>query len=255
VNRRSARRCEGVFVMEGEKLLAGALDAGAEVESLFFARAAGVSPGVGKLIGRAASAGARVFELAPGVMERVADTVTPQPVLGVVRTPGATLEDLVAATFVIVCIDVRDPGNTGAVIRVADAAGADGVVCCDGTADPFNPKTVRASAGSVLHLPIVVGGKPDEVLEVLRSRGMRRLAAVAHGGVPHTEVDLESPVALVLGNEGAGLPAQLRSAVDGGVSVPMAGKAESLNVSMAAAVLCFEVTRRRSKVPLMEEAR
>ena len=241
--------------MEGEKLLTGALDAGAEVESLFVARAASASRGVGQLIGRAASAGVRVFDLAPGVIERVADTVTPQPVLGIVRTPRASLEDLVAATFVIVCVDVRDPGNTGAVIRVADAAGADGVVCCDGTVDPFNPKTVRASAGSVLHLPVVVGGGPDEVLDVLGSRGMRRLAAVAHGGVPHTRVDLESPVALVLGNEAAGLPAQLRPAVDGQVTIPMSGKAESLNVSMAAAVLCFEVARRRSKVPLMEKTR
>jgi tRNA G18 (ribose-2'-O)-methylase SpoU len=84
---------------------------------------------------------------------------------------------------------------------------------------------------------------------------MRRLAAVAHGGVPHTRVDLESPVALVLGNEAAGLPAQLRPAVDGQVTIPMSGKAESLNVSMAAAVLCFEMARRRSKVPLMEKTR
>ena len=255
MRRRSARRSEGVFVMEGEKLLTGALDVGAEVESLFVARASGASGEVGRLMDRAVRAGVRVFELAPGVIERVADTVTPQPVLGVVRTPRAMLEDLVAATFVIVCVDVRDPGNTGAVIRVADAAGADGVVCCDGTADPFNPKTVRASAGSVLHLPVVVGGRPAEVLEALGSRGMRRLAAVAHGGVPHTRIDLESPVVLVLGNEAAGLPAQLRSVVDGRVSVPMAGKAESLNVSMAAAVLCFEVERSRSKVPLMEEVR
>jgi TrmH family RNA methyltransferase len=244
-----------VFVMEGEKLLSGALDTGVEVEALFVASGGRASPVVGRLLDRAASSGVRVFELAPGVVERIADTVTPQSVLGVVRTPRATLEDLASATFVIVCVDVRDPGNAGAVIRVADAAGADGVVCCEGTVDPFNPKTVRASAGSVLHLPLVVGGGPEETLQVLGSRGMRRLAAVAHGGVPHTGVDLALPVALVLGNEAAGLPERLRSSVDGQVTVPMAGRAESLNVSMAAAVLCFEVVRRRSNLPLMERAR
>ncbi|MGA2037134.1 MAG: RNA methyltransferase [Acidimicrobiales bacterium] len=241
--------------MEGEKLLSGALDTGVEVEALFVASGGRASPVVGRLLDRAASSGVRVFELAPGVVERIADTVTPQSVLGVVRTPRATLEDLASATFVIVCVDVRDPGNAGAVIRVADAAGADGVVCCEGTVDPFNPKTVRASAGSVLHLPLVVGGGPEETLQVLGSRGMRRLAAVAHGGVPHTGVDLALPVALVLGNEAAGLPERLRSSVDGQVTVPMAGRAESLNVSMAAAVLCFEVVRRRSNLPLMERAR
>jgi TrmH family RNA methyltransferase len=190
--------------------------------------------------------GIRVFELGPGVVEKVADTVTPQPLLAVVRTPEATLENLEGASFVVVCVDVRDPGNAGAVIRSADAAGADAVVCCAGTVDPFNPKTVRASAGSVLHIPVVAGGEPAEVLDALAERGMRRLAAVAHGGTGYTEVDLVAPLALVLGNEASGLPGGLGDRLDGGLTIPMAGKAESLNVSMAAAVLCFEVRRARS---------
>jgi TrmH family RNA methyltransferase len=156
---------------------------------------------------------------------------------------------------VVVCVDVRDPGNTGAVIRLADAAGADAVVCCDGTADPFNPKTVRASAGSVLHLPIVVGGAPDEVLAVLGARGMQRVAAVVRDGTPYTDLDVSGPLALVLGNEAAGLPDDMAGSIDDAVTVPMAGRAESLNVAMAAAVLCFEVRRRRSNMHAMRGPR
>jgi TrmH family RNA methyltransferase len=161
--------------------------------------------------------------------------------------PEATLEDLGGASFVVVCVDVRDPGNAGAVIRSADAAGADAVVCCAGTVDPFNPKTVRASAGSVLHLPVVAGGEPATVLDALAARGMRCLAAVAHGGTDYTEVDLVGPLALVLGNEASGLPGGLGDLLDQTLTIPMAGQAESLNVSMAAAVLCFEVRRTRSQ--------
>jgi TrmH family RNA methyltransferase len=246
--------------MEGEKLLSAALDAEAEVESLFVAPEGRASKAVGRLLDRAGSIGIRAFELAPGVLERVADTVTPQPVLGVVRMPRAPFEGLSIAGFVVVCVDVRDPGNAGAVIRVADAAGADAVVCCEGTVDPFNPKTVRASAGTVLHVPLVVGGEPEEILDGLGHRGVYRLAAVAHGGTAHTDVELVSPLALVLGNEGAGLPNRLSESVDALVTVPMAGKAESLNVASAAAVLCFELARRcpklpsRSNLPLMETA-
>jgi RNA methyltransferase, TrmH family len=199
---------------------------------------------------RAHDRGIRVFELGPGVVQKVADTVTPQPLLAIVRTPMASLADLVGASFVLVCVDVRDPGNAGAVIRSADAAGADGVVCCAGTVDPFNPKTVRASAGSVLHLPVVAGGEPGEVLDALAGQGMRCLAAVAHGGETYTEVDLVGPLALVLGNEATGLPDNLADRIDHRVTIPMAGKAESLNVSMAAAVLCFEVRRARSESPM-----
>jgi TrmH family RNA methyltransferase len=164
----------------------------------------------------------------------------------VVKTPQATLADLDRATFVVVLVDVRDPGNAGAVIRSADAAGADGVVCCAGTVDPFNPKTVRASAGSVLHLPVVAGGDPAEVLDHLSAQGLACLAAVAHGGTPSTEVDLSVPLALVFGNEAAGLPETLGHRLERGVTIAMAGRAESLNVSMAAAVLCFDVLRARS---------
>jgi RNA methyltransferase, TrmH family len=240
------RLLEGAFVVEGAKLVSGAFDAGSQVESLYVAASPTPSAAMAEIVSRASALGVRVFELAPGVLERVSDTVTPQPVLAVVRTPKASLQDLSEARLVVVCVDVRDPGNAGAVIRAADASGADGVVCCEGTVDPFNPKTVRASAGSVLRLPVVSATSPAEVLEQLRGYGLRRVAAVAHGGTPYTEADLGPRIALVLGNEGAGLPERIAETLDESVTVPMAGGAESLNVSMAAAVLCFEVTRRRS---------
>ncbi len=251
VRRRSVRQSEGVFVVEGAKLLGCALDAGAEIEAVFVGsdEAAG-APAVTAVVGRARASGIRVYQLDAGVVEKVADTVTPQPLLAVVRTPRAALDDLVAATFVVVCVDVRDPGNAGAVIRSAHAAGADAVVCCAGTVDPFNPKTVRASAGSVLHLPVVTDPEPAGVLDALEGWGLRCLAAVAHGGTPYTEVDLVAPLALVLGNEASGLPAEIADRLDRRVTIPMAGRAESLNVSMAAAVLCFEVRRARSPSPV-----
>jgi len=227
-------------------LLESALAAGAGIESVYVSCQAVDQPGLAPVLARARSAGARLFVLAPGVLERVADTVTPQPLLSVLRTPehGGRLPEV--ASFVVVCVDIRDPGNAGAVTRVADAAGADAVVCTRGTADPYGPKTVRASAGSVLHLPVVTAGEPDEALDDLGRRGLRRLAAVAAKGTPYTEVDLTGPLALVLGNETTGLPEPLDRHLDERITVPMGGHAESLNVSAAAAVLCFEVRRQRS---------
>lgn len=241
--------------MEGPTLLATALDVGAVVESVFVAPDAGSRPETAAVLDRALRAGTRVFELAPGVLERVADTVSPQPVLAVVRTPQSALDDLADGSFVVVCVDVRDPGNAGAVIRAADAAGADGVVCCAGTADPWNPKTVRASAGSVLHLPVVGGGDPRAVLAELGRLGLRRMAALARGGRAPQDLDLTCRLALVLGNEANGVPDDLVDEIDDELTIPMAGRAESLNVSLAAAVLLFEVSRQRSNLHGVEEAR
>lgn len=231
-------------MLEGATLLSGALAAGAEIEGVYLAADA---PHV-EAAERAGAAGARLHRLGPGVLERVAGTVSPQPVLAVVRMPTADLEVLAGATLVVVCVDVRDPGNAGAVIRSADAAGADAVVCCAGSADPFNPKTVRSSAGSVLHLPVVADAEPAEVLRRLREAGVATWAAVAHGGRRHTDVDWQPPSAVVVGNEAGGLSDASVAACDGKVTIPLAGRAESLNVAMAATVLCFEVARQRSNL-------
>jgi TrmH family RNA methyltransferase len=243
LTRRSAREAERAFVVEGAKVLSEALDAGIPVESVYLA--SGASDPVAD---RAFAAGARVYELAPGVLERVADTVTPQPVMAVVRFVDRPLADLREADLLVVAVDVRDPGNAGTVLRSAEAAGADGVLCCEGSVDVYNPKTVRASAGSLFHVPVVAGGDPVEVLQEMAGWGIRRLATVASGGRDYSDVDLTRPVAFVLGNEANGLPAEIDGLVDERVTIPMAGRSESLNVGMAAAVLCFEAARQRRGV-------
>ncbi|HEX6476418.1 MAG TPA: RNA methyltransferase [Acidimicrobiales bacterium] len=230
---------------EGSKVISVALDVGAPVEALFYAPEASTDDRAGEVIDRALDAGVRVYELGPGVMERVADTVTPQPLLAVVPFVDVGLDVLAEASLLVVCADVRDPGNAGTVLRSAEAAGADGVVCCDGSVDVYNPKTVRASAGALFHVPVVAGGDVEQVLERLGSWGMQRLAAAAHDGREYTEMDLTAAVALVLGNEAAGVPSGLGRWIDEPISIPMAGRADSLNVGMAAAVLCFEAARQR----------
>lgn len=246
VARRSARQAERRFIVEGAKVLSEALEAGVAVESVYVDRSlTGPADRLDALLDTAYAAGSRVFELAPGVMARVADTVTPQPVMAVCPQVDVPITALAGADLVVVCVDLRDPGNAGTVIRSAEAAGAHGVLCCDGSVDMFNPKTVRASAGALFRVPVVAGGDPCEVLATLGGWGLDRLATTARGGDDYTTVDLTRPVALVIGNEAHGLPSGLEAVLDGRLTIPMAGRAESLNAGMAAAVLCFEAARQR----------
>ena len=232
-------------MVEGPELLAVALGAGAPVEAVFVAPGGLGVGSVAAVVRSAHDAGARVFDLAPGVIERVAGTVTPQPILAVVEFVPATLGEVTGASMVLVCIDVRDPGNAGTVIRTADAAGVDAVICCDGTVDPSNSKTVRSSAGSVFHVPIVQGGGAEPTLHALGQAGFTTVGTAVRGGTDYVGADWSARIALVLGNEASGVPASVLATLDRVVSIPMAGRAESLNVGMAAAVLCFEALRQR----------
>ncbi|MGH9101250.1 MAG: TrmH family RNA methyltransferase, partial [Acidimicrobiales bacterium] len=246
---------ESVYVAAGA--LKGATVAGAESETGDVGAAATVGDAasagaVAEVVRLALAAGARVHELAPGVIERVASTVTPQPLLAVF--PMLDVPEVPAgAELVVVMAGVRDPGNAGTVLRSADAAGVGAVVVCAGAVDPYNPKTVRASAGSLFHVPVVLGDEPASVLARLGESGYRRLGAVVRGGEDYAEVDWTVATAIVLGNEAWGLPEGLELGglgLDGLVGIPMAGRAESLNVGMASAVLCFEALRqRRSTMP------
>ena len=232
-------------MVEGAELLSVALDSGALIEAVYVAPAGRSNQAVAEVVDRVFATGVRVFDLAPGVIERIADTVAPQPLLAVVGFVPAVLEDVKHSSSILVCVDVRDPGNAGTMIRTADAAGIDAVICCDGTVDPTNPKTVRASAGSIFHVPVVLGGDPRSVLETLSGWGFTTVGTAVRDGVDYAAFDWHRRVALVFGNEASGLTTATLEGLDERVSIPMAGHAESLNVSVAAAVLCFEALRQR----------
>ena len=214
-----------MFVVEGASLLAQAIAAGWEIEAQF------VAPGADDVV-----SSAPVFELAPNVIERVASTEAPQPVLAVVRQRVGVLPS--AVDFVMVADHLGDPGNAGTIIRSAEAAGAQAVVFTPGSVDPYNPKVVRATAGSLFRIPVLTAE-----IAALRSAGLRVLATSSHHGAAYTDTDLRGPVAVMVGNEAHGVPDD--APVDGWLTIPHAGAAESLNVAMAATVLAFEVARQR----------
>ena len=213
---------------------------------MFVADEAQSVPDVARLVAVALERGSRVFPLATGVADRVADTVTAQRVFAIFSMTDVDFDQVGRPTLAVACVDVRDPGNAGTVLRTCDAAGVDVVVCCGGTVDPFNPKTVRSSAGSIFHVRLVVTSDVTAAIEWFRSSGLT-VYGTDTDGVDYTTVDLVGPSAFVLGNEAAGLPKQLLASLDHTVAIPMGGRAESLNVGVACAVLCFEARRQRRR--------
>jgi TrmH family RNA methyltransferase len=179
---------------------------------------------------------APMFELADGVLERVASTEHPQPNLAVVGIPVARA--LSSRGFVVVVDQINDPGNLGTILRSAEAAGVDAVVLTPGSVDPFNPKVVRASAGALFHVPVVAATVDD-----LRSAGFRIVGTSSHQGDRHTEADWSGDVALVMGNEAHGLPDD--APVDAWVRIEHHGRTESLNVAMATTLLAFAAADAR----------
>jgi TrmH family RNA methyltransferase len=190
--------------------------------------------------GTAAVSTGEVFELAQGVLERVASTESPQPNIAVVRLPerGATLDE---ANFVLVADALNDPGNLGTILRSSEAAGVDVVVLTPGSVDAFNPKVVRASAGALFHVPVVVAS-----LDEVRAAGLRVVGTSSHRGDRHTAADWSGRVAIALGSEAHGLADE--ASVDTWVRIEHQGRAESLNVAMAATLLVFAASEHRSAV-------
>jgi RNA methyltransferase, TrmH family len=250
LQKRSARWSERAFVAEGAELVRSALEAGTPVESVYVSPDGDHDQATQVVCRQATAAGARVFPLAAGVLERVADTVTPQPVLAVLpmldEPPfGSAMWQAGPASLVVVHFDVRDPGNAGTVLRAADASGSKAVVYAGDCVDPYNPKTVRASAGSLFHVPFAVRHDARAVATELQRMGFRTLATVVRGGEDYAGLDWSVPTAVFLGNESSGLDPALSDALSGSLAIPMAGRAESLNVGVACAVLCFEAFRQR----------
>lgn len=249
--KRNFRGKERLFLAEGPQAVREAAahrggDTGTLVELFATVEAA---ERYADIIGGARDAGARIHLASEDVIADISTTVTPQGLVGVCRFLDTPFEEILAARprLVAVLAHVRDPGNAGTVLRCADAAGAEAVVLTDASVDLYNPKAVRASVGSLFHLPVAVGVPVGQAVNGLRDAGVRLLAADGAGDRDlDDELDkgtMGGPTAWVFGNEAWGLPEETRALTDAVVRVPIHGKAESLNLATAAAVCLYASAR------------
>ena len=250
--KRAFRDRDGRFLAEGPQACREAAAAGPGVLlELYVTKEA--ADRHAPIVAAARAAGADVVRASGEVLASLSGTVTPQGMVGVCATVGTTLDVLLAAapTLVTVLAHARDPGNVGTVIRCSDAAGVGGVVMSDASGDPLNPKSVRASAGSVFHLPLVTGPRMEDLVGALRGAGLRVLAADGAGERDLDDLSddgtLAGPTAWVFGNEAWGLPEATRVLCDDVVRVPIHGRAESLNLATAAAVCLYASARAQRR--------
>jgi RNA methyltransferase, TrmH family len=246
--RRSSRSASGRFVVDGPMLVTAAIEAGVPLEAVFL-DGSGAGPAVAAA-DRAAAAAVPVHRVGPGVLASATDPVTTQGIAAVARRPAATMAEALsagtgAAPLVLVLAGVADPGNAGTLLRSAEAAGATAVVAVAGTVDLFGPKTVRSSAGALFHVPVVDEVAPQDALSALRAAGLQVWGTAAGDGTPYDRADLTAPTAVVLGNEAHGVGPPWIDEVDRWLTIPMVGRAESLNVAMAGTLVCFEAARQR----------
>ena len=239
------RERSGTFMAEGLKLVLDAIETGWQIDTLMYAKT-----GIGKpLIERAAlhtvATGGLVLEVTEKVLSSVTRRDNPQMVVGIFHTRWKALADIKpkpGETWV--ALDrVRDPGNLGTIIRTADAAGASGVILVGETTDPFSLETVRATMGSVFSVPLIRAGVAD-FLQWQKASGTSMIATHLKGAIDYREADYRTkPVVLLMGNEQAGLPDELADAAGTKVRIPQQGRADSLNLAIATAVMLFEARR------------
>lgn len=235
------RRVEQAFCVESERELLRALEAGCHVQQLFVCTQRIASP---QWLDTMRQAGAQVFDVTESVLEKIAYRQNPQGFVAVLDQRRASLDELRPDGLLVVCSGLEKPGNIGAILRSADAAGAAGVLIDDPRFDLYNSNCIRASTGAVFTLPIVCEERAV-LMDWLKESGVRLVAATPEAGSSPAEADLTGPVAMVLGSEAEGLDETWKQAADQCVALSMRGTVDSLNVSATAAVLLYEALRQR----------
>lgn len=247
--KRGARSQTGLFLLEGPQSVAEALRFRPQLVVELFATPTALER-YPELAQGAADAGVDVKFCTEQVIDSMADTVTPQGIIAVCHQFPTSVKDILrpdrdggAQKLIVILEEVRDPGNAGTIIRAADAAGADGVILTGRSVDLYNPKVVRASTGSIFHLPVAVGVELDVVLEKARAAGLQIFAADIKGDdllAARRDGVLARPTAWLFGNEARGLSDEQLAAADRAITVPIYGEAESMNLATAASVCLYE---------------
>lgn len=239
---RKFRRTQGEMVCEGEKMLREALTSGVAVREVVVGETRQFDP---DLLARAEAQGARLTEVPESLLARLSNVETPQGLVFVCDQPVFTLERLSQARRLLVLDGLQDPGNLGTILRTADAFALDGIVLCEGCVDPVSPKVVRATMGAIFRIPIVMA-KLEETAQWLAQRDIPLYAtALREDSVPLTAVSLQR-AAVIIGNEGRGVSERGLALSEKQLIIPMAGRAESLNASIAASIVMYEMSRTDS---------
>lgn len=241
---RRHRRKEGAFLVEGGQPVWRAVEAGWPLEAIIVAPDLLRHPDARAMVADLRSRGTRVLDVTPEVFASLTDREGPGGIAAIVGIPHPQLADLTIGPddVVVICEHVGNPGNLGTIIRTADATGVTAVVTLGESTDPYSPAAVKASMGSLFALPVVAASIPD-CLSWRQQQGLHLVATSGGATQLHWETEYPRPVGLLLGNEGEGLTDDMLAAADVTVRIPMTGTAESLNLSVAAAVMMYEVIR------------
>ena len=237
----------GVLLLDGAHLVADAIAAAVTFQVAAVTPASAEEPDVRALVDALAASGVEVITVSASVMNAASPVKTPSGIVALAERPAIDVERLYAgpAALVVTAIDVQDPGNLGAIVRVAEAAGATGLVAAGGSANPFGWKALRGSMDSALRLPIASELSADDAVADARRRGCRVIAAVPRDGQSLFDVDLTGPVAVLIGGEGQGLSSAIADAADDRITIPMQPPVESLNAAVTAALIVYEARRQR----------
>ena len=238
-----AGRSDDAILLDGEHLLQEAVAARLPIEVAALAERLASGAAAAELV----RAGIRAVVVAPQVLSAISPVKQPSGVVAIARVRAASLDTLLAGDppLIVILHEVQDPGNVGAVIRVAEACGGTGVITTPGTADPFGWKSLRGSMGSAFRVPIGTKLTMTAVESALASRHIPLLTSVPRAGTPLPQADLTGPAAVLFGGEGAGLPPEVVARSAERLSIPMRPPVESLNVSIAASLILYEAFRQR----------
>ncbi|WNQ12517.1 RNA methyltransferase [Paenibacillus aurantius] len=233
---------QGKFLLEGVHLVEEALRSGIAVETILYS----LDKGLPKEVESRLTSAEEVIGVSQAVLAKCSDTQTPQGVLGIAAKPDAPRTDsLTGRDALVVAVDgIQDPGNLGTIIRTADAAGATAVILGRGTVDVYNPKTIRSTMGSLFHLPVVEADLPELLAEAGKA-GVQVLSTGMQAEDTCYTADLTQATWFVIGNEGSGVSSEAEAHVSRRISIPMRGRAESLNAAMAAGIVLYEAMRQR----------
>ena len=245
------RGTDNEVLLDGPHLIEEALASSVELRMVLVATDAMEGP-LGALAARAAARGARLIALSPNVAEAVSPVRSPTGIIGVATLKPRALEAMLhdAPQLLLVLDHIQDPGNVGAIVRAAEACGATGIIAGPGTADPFGWKALRGSMGSSLRMPVAHADVLSDAVTHARRAGVRIFATAPRGGTLLPRAGLAAPAAIILGGEGPGVSSSLIDLADELLTIPMRGTVESLNVSVAAALVLYEAMRQRQHVPV-----